>query len=252
MNQTLRMKVVVAGLLLLAGILSFALIGSVLTSPKAYKKTITALDEKEDTVLKLTAAAAGTSALITLIPDDIGTPIAEQVAEVGGYALLVICAIYAEKMLLTITGFATFKILIPIACLIGIICVFRPNDIWKRLGLKLALFGLAICIVIPASIKVSELIESTYEESIETTIESAEVAPEELGTVTEITQEVKNVINKFIKAVAVLIITSCVIPILVFLAFIWIANLILGANIRLGGFGGKRRKPQEPEVEWLE
>lgn len=63
----------------------------------------------------MTDATTATSALITLIPGDVGTPIAEKVADLSGYLLIVLCAIFLEKYLVTITGYAAFKIFIPVA-----------------------------------------------------------------------------------------------------------------------------------------
>lgn len=54
--------------------------------------------------------ATATSALITLIPGDVGTPIAEKVADLSGYLLIVLCAVYLEKYLVTLTGYAAFKL----------------------------------------------------------------------------------------------------------------------------------------------
>lgn len=49
-------------------------------SPDFHKATIDSLEEKEKAVIALAASSAATSTLISLIPDDIGTPIANQIA----------------------------------------------------------------------------------------------------------------------------------------------------------------------------
>ena len=38
--------------------------------------------------------------------------------DLSGYFVVVLCAIFLEKYLVTITGFAAFKVLIPIACVL--------------------------------------------------------------------------------------------------------------------------------------
>lgn len=63
------------------------------------------------------------------------------------------------KYLLTITGYAAFKILIPIALLFVIIRIYWPKDILVKLALKLGLFGLFLFATVPASVFVSDLIE---------------------------------------------------------------------------------------------
>lgn len=72
-------------------------------SPEFHAKTIESLDEKRNTVMELTAASTAASAAITLIPGDTATPIAEKLADLSTYFLVVLCAIYLEKYLVTIT-----------------------------------------------------------------------------------------------------------------------------------------------------
>ena len=68
-------------ILLLVAILSITVIGKYASAPENHQKTIASLDEKKQTVMELTAASTVTSALITLLPGDTATPIAEKMAE---------------------------------------------------------------------------------------------------------------------------------------------------------------------------
>lgn len=65
---------------------------------------IQSLDDKKTTALELTAAATAASAAITLIPGDIGTPIADKLADLSSYFLIVVCAIYLENIWLPLRG----------------------------------------------------------------------------------------------------------------------------------------------------
>ena len=49
--------------------------------------------------------------------------------------------------------------------------------------------------------------------------------------VEEITNMVKEEINGFLEATAVMLVTSCVIPILVLVFFVWIVRVILGVDL---------------------
>ena len=221
-------------------------------SPEFHAKTIESLDEKRNTVMELTAASTAASAAITLIPGDTATPIAEKLADLSTYFLVVLCAIYLEKYLVTITGYAAFSILIPAACVLYMVSV-------KWLANKLIVFGIAIVLIVPASVQLSNLIERTYESSINETIESARQATEEIegsagdsdeseddesgvlsGFFSKITdgvsgvvEKVENILNDFVEALAVMIVTSCVIPIVVIIFFIWLVKNILGMNISI-------------------
>ena len=223
------------------------------TSVDYHESTIQSLDEKKETVMELAAASTAASAAITLIPGDAATPIAEEIAELSTYFLIVICAIYLEKYLLTITGFAAFVIFIPAACVLFAANVFAKKASYESLAKKLAIFGLAIVLLIPASVRVSSMIETTYEASINETIETAKETTEAIGEnldeedesvwagilsklengVSTVTTGAEKVLNNFIEALAVMIITSCVIPIVVLVFFVWLVKMILGIDVSL-------------------
>ena len=310
-----KQKCITAVILLLVAILSITVIGKYASAPENHQKTIASLDEKKQTVMELTAASTVTSALITLLPGDTATPIAEKMADVSGYLLVVLCAIYLEKYLVTITGYVAFTYLIPIACGLWIFNLIFANATVRKLAAKLAVFGLAISLVVPASVKISDLIGDTYQAQIEATIEDARNTQNILensgvadddddtnatetpgigttevpGTVTgnvqekesnnsgsvsnifdwakdaisgakdsvtnvvenvtvsteELVQKVENSLNHFIEAVAVMIITSCVIPMLVLLLFFWMVKIVL--DVDLSGAKIKGMLPERRE-----
>ena len=305
-----KQKCITAVILLLVAILSITVIGKYASAPENHQKTIASLDEKKQTVMELTAASMVTSALITLLPGDTATPIAEKMADVSGYLLAVLCAIYLEKYLVTITGYVAFTYLIPIACGLWIFNLIFANTTVRKLAAKLAVFGLAISFVVPASVKISDLIGDTYQAQIEATIEDAKntqsilensgvvdddtnatetTGTDAAGTVTgnvqekennnsdsvsnifdwakdaisgakdsvanvvenvtvsteDLVQKVENSLNHFIEAVAVMIITSCVIPMLVLLLFFWMVKIVL--DVDLSGVKIKGMLPERKE-----
>lgn len=306
----IKQKCITAAVLLLVAILSITVVGKYVSAPENHQKTIASLDEKKQTVMELTAASTVTSALITLLPGDTATPIAEKMADVSGYLLVVLCAIYLEKYLVTITGYVAFTYLIPIACGLWILNLAFENATVRKLAAKLAVFGLAISLVVPASVKISDLIGDTYQAQIEATIEDAKNtqsilensgvvddtnATETTGTTEasetvtgnvqekennnsgsvsnifdwakdaisgakdsvanvvenvtisteELVHKVENSLNHFIEAVAVMIITSCVIPMLVLLLFFWMVKIVL--DVDLSGVKIKGMLPERKE-----
>ena len=246
-------NILIAVVLLVVALLSFTVITKYATSAEVHNSSLQLLDDKKMTAMELTAGVAATSTAISALPGDAATPIAEQVADLTGPLLLVICAIYLEKFLLTTIGFISFKILIPLACLLGIGYLFLSKESIRIVASKMAVFALVIAIAIPASVSVTKLIETTFEESIQNTYEEANVVTEEaeksneqeeskgfmnflkgLGDeVTELADSARNALSVFIDAIAVLLITTCVIPILVILFFLWMIKLIFGLNIDL-------------------
>ncbi len=253
-------KIVKAVIPVIIAVISIFVLSKYAASAEFHAKTIESLDDKKTTVMQLTAASTAASAAITLIPGDTATPIAEKIADLSSYFLLVLCAIYLEKYLLTTTGYVTFVILVPAACILYSVNMFLENNAWKRLAQKLFIFGIAIFLVVPASVKVSGLIERTYRSSMEETIESARQTAEEIengteveeeeedkgmlsGTISKIKNDLSNattgavskledVLNNFLEALAVMLVTACVFPIVVLLFFVWLVKTVLGTNVK--------------------
>ncbi len=253
-------KNLVAALLLTALALVSALwLAKVFSSPEFHAGSIAALDEKKVTVMELTAATALTSVAVSAVPGDATTPIADQIAELSSYLLVVTGVIMLEKFLLAATGQLAFAVLIPIACALGIVRLFWPRRALGRLALRVGAFALAVFLLIPASIRVSELFEETFH--LQQTVQSAAAGAEKLeeeteadtqqnGTigdwlaglgdqitagVTGAVEKAEAVLSDFIDAVAVLLIANCVIPVLVLFLFMWLIKLLFGAPLDGGG-----------------
>ena len=145
--------------------------------------------------------------------------------------------------MLTLSGFAVFKILIPVICILFAANVFWKNETCKRLMKKLGVLSLSLILIVPVSVKISDFIQSTYEDSINETISSAKDMSDELeneedkslwdkikdGT-TGAVKKVEESLNQFVEALAVLIVTSCIIPILVLVFFVWLMKMLLGMD----------------------
>lgn len=259
-------KLIWAGAALLAALLSVLVLSRYAASARFHAGTLAALEEKQTTVLELTAASTAASAAITLIPGDTATPIAEKLADLSTGFLVVLCAIYLEKYLLTITGFAAFNVLIPAACLLFAASLFVQWDVLRVLARKLLVFGIAIVLVIPAGVKVSDLIDDTYQERIQATIQAGKEAaaavedsqeePEAdkgfweglmdkvtggiTGAAAKITQKVGDMVNDFMEALAIMLVTACLIPILVLLFFVWLIKITFSIEIPAGRRDGSR------------
>ena len=258
MKSITKQKAVLAAAMILAAVLSFAVLAGALSAPSLHAGTINALEEKRDTVMGLAAASAAASAGITLIPGDVATPIADKLADLSSAFLVVLCAIYLEKYLVTMTFYVAYRYLVPAVCLLLVVNLFWQRDWLQRLMVKLVAFTVVICAVVPASMGLSGMIERTYSDSIEQTIASTEQAVESMENAAgdeeesgglgglldqvvsgvtqaaeQVTEQVKTLLSRFLEALAVMIVTSCVIPAVVLLSFVWLANTILGMNVTL-------------------
>lgn len=251
----------IAGVIFLALtiILSCTVVGNKLTDPATYTHTIEVLDHNRTTILGLTAASAAASAAISAIPDDMCSPLADELSELTSWFMVILAVIYLEKYLLTILAAAACYLLIPVGCSALLVHCFFPNGVLQSLGTKLLLFGAAVLLVIPTSIWVSDQINAIYSESIEITVQSASAVSENLiGEVTEdgtenttvideakalvgdltssvasVVEQFKNMLNRFIEATAVMIVTTCLIPLLVIVFFVWIVKTLFNVQIIL-------------------
>ena len=254
MEKNLRTAVCVA-LLVLAMVVSALPVANKAMSPETHEKTIASIDEKTVTVLKLTAATSLASAGISVLPGDTATPIAEKLADFTEYFLLTLVVLYAEKYLMTIMGAAAFRILIPIALALVVAGMFWKPQLTRRLALKLGVVALALYLVIPLSIKVSDVIYNTYEDSINNTLTAAQEFTDETNVIAEagedkgliasaldrlsetadtLANKAANILNRFVEALAVMIVTSCIIPILVLVFFLWVIKQITGLDVSPG------------------
>lgn len=228
---------------------SFCMVAQKTSTPKFHEQSIQYLDEKRNTVMTLAASSAAISTAITILPGDTGTPIANGLADLSSKFLLVLGAIYLEKYALTLTCMVTFKYIIPLLCLTWLANNVIKWDWLRIVCIKIGIMALAMCLIVPCSVKLSKTIEATYETSIQETIDHAnniqkkikkdkenknfiEKAAEAFSsTAQKYTKMFNQSLNNFMEATAIMIVTSCVIPILVILFFLWFIQTIGGMTI---------------------
>lgn len=243
---------IICAILLIAAIVSFFWIAGIASSEDSFTGTYNSLEEKRSNVTELMGVTAASSTAISILPGDAGTPIAEQLADLSGYFMFILAAIYLEKWMVTITGMLAFKIIIPASCLLLMAALLFTNDTLKVAGVKLICFALIMFAVVPASTIVTEKIDASYQASIQQTIEDTRNDAKEIqqtvnedkdanalekllskvkGGVSGQLEKFENTLNRITESIAVLIVTSCAIPIAVMVFFIWLVKLLTGINI---------------------
>lgn len=295
------MKKLIWGIVLsLAFVLSLFVIAPKASKPETYKGTIQMLNEKQANVLEMTSAASAASLALAAVPGDATTPIADKVIDMAGYFIIILTVIILEKYLLTIAGYTAFTWLVPIACALFLAYILTEYKVLRYLAVKVLVVGLSIVLIIPASARLTNLIEKTNEVSINNTMESVkeiqkeaeEAAKEEdpepeqenlekgsgnpldvirdmrsgirdlkkkttealeeaSSTVTRLSEEAieqaRETVNDFVEVVVVMLVTSCGIPMLTLLLFVWIIKTILG--IDLDKIGEKTTRYEKVAVE---
>ena len=254
-------SILISIMIVIAGLGSLFVVAPKVSSLEHHQERIEVLDQKATNVLALTTAVTATSVAITMLPQDVATPIANELADLSVYFVIINCAILLEKYLLTILGTVSFTYIIPFACLILLFARIRKNHSIENLGYKLMILALAIYLVVPISIWVSNQIDATFYASIQETIDTATGTANAIqnsgitetdanvltqiwngiqsgitNTITGISDavaKVKQSLGNFIEAIAVMIVTSCVIPILVLVCFMKIINVVFHTNFTL-------------------
>ncbi len=196
-----------------------------------YHFTIDSINDKIASVMDLVAASTATSAIISLIPDDTGTPIAEQLAELSKYFIVVLGTLYFEKFMLPLFGFIS-----PLFIIFGIILLINKNERIKKASYFLIIISIVFMIMIPASNFVSDRIDLIFKDSIDEPINSALAIEETMNNtetegknvweiITTVAKKVvknvsgaiewaKTALNHFVEVVGIILITDCVIPVL--------------------------------------
>ena len=262
-------------LLILFAVLSYTLIHDAYLDWSFTDFAIAYLDNKADTMLGLTGASTSASVAITMIPGDIGTPIASQLANISSYSILILAAIHLEKYLITLAAELGFRFLIPISLVLASfnLMFFNKNAI-SQLTKKICTVSIALILAVPASVYASTMIEKTYQDdinvSIQETQQNAEAIKEQLdgkdqtiiekfvstldGGSREIINRFEHSLNNFVEAISVMIITACAIPIATFMLLLWLIKSFLQVDFTMPSFIGipkfprMERKPKETEA----
>lgn len=141
MTTERKKDIIIAVVLVIMAIISFFALAKVFSDPETFKGTISILDDKKNTVAKLSAISIGAASAIDLIPGDAGSSISKALVDLSGYFVLLFAAIYLEKILISIGGYVAFKVLIPIGLFLISGFVLLRKDYLRAFGVKLITIG---------------------------------------------------------------------------------------------------------------
>ena len=239
---SMRKKIIITIACICGGALSIALSYAWFSSANfaINKYAINYLDDKQKTVLALTAAIAVASTAIAAVPGDATTPIAQSIANITDKLIIVSGAIFFEKYLVTLLGMLIFRFLIPLLCMAYILSTWKDSFSYQKSILKWMLVGICMYAIIPTSVWISNGIEENHE----TTIQEAVDHKNDKNNIDEdtdknlwdtITDTISNtasnaieycetVLKNFTEATAIMLVTSCLIPVCVMFLFLYICK----------------------------
>ena len=159
---------------------------------------------------------------------------------------MILCIINAEKYFITTIGFISSTIVIPLACLLMIICILWKNELRQKcadLSIRLFIFGICIALIIPLGCACGRSVDAIDKASLDEAILTAEQATEYMAKaqlsydekdekkieadMAEITKQngiakwATDAFHQFSSMASRMLATSIIIPILMLIAFIW-------------------------------
>ena len=234
-------KIMIIALLILAAVVSATVVAPMAADPANHRHSIEQTDDKIASVMALSGGAAATAATLSLLPGDICTPLSEQLAEMAKYFLLILSALYLEKFLISLSGYISFMALIPLALVILIIAIAARKKNLYSTAAKVAIMAVIIFGIVPASVRLSDMVYQTQAAKVNETIEeynNLEIGGDaDGGFINEITSltsntldEITDFIDNLMESLAVMIVTACLIPLLVFVFLVWLLKVIFASN----------------------
>lgn len=248
-HRITRPEIISIIVLLLLIVLSVTFINDHLSSPEFHSKTISVLNEQKTDALTLSVAVTGASTALSMLPTDTASPIAEELADLSLPLFLIVAVIYLEIFLLTTFGWITSTFLLPAVCLLAIAFILYRKEyllVWIK---KILVLSLALIMLIPVSASITAHIEDTFSETVNqrmhaaSHIANAAESEEEDGNavlsffsdladnVASMVDAARNMLSTLVDAVAILTITSCIVPILTCLLFLQALRFALNAEI---------------------
>lgn len=260
-----------AAALVILGVLSFFVLAPVASDPGTLSGVRASLDSQQATVTGLAGTSTAIAAGLSVVPGDALTPVADKLIEVSGWFVVIMVAIFVQKILVTVAGSVAFMVIVPLACGLAIASIYARKPAFRFLALKLAAFAIVLSLAVPASIWASTALTDTHAAAAAAANAAEEAADEPsaapgdeprdaasgedgfLGSIqTWIADAVDNVGNfvetaatsidevkedavraseYYTEQFALLLVTTCIMPILVLLLLWWVVRMLFSLDI---------------------
>ena len=223
---------------------------------KFVQETLENLEESKTTVMEFSGATIAVSLAITALPDDFGSPLANTLADMNKYFIFIFAVLYVEKLIVVEGMMLSFVYIIPIACCLYILSVLSGKAVFKIFASKLMILGLAVVLVIPLSTHFTEKVCKDYLVYVDETIAEANGGAEKVNEVMasgdegttvfeKLTEAFKtavqgisdlltyfeNVLKKCVNSIAIMIVTTFVLPMIVLLLFRWLLKELFSLSL---------------------
>ena len=237
-------------------VLSFSVLTRIIPESKFVQETIQHLEESQNTIMKFSGTTIATSLSLSALPNDFASPLASTVSDLNTYFIFIFAVLYVEK-LVVIEGIKIALVwMIPAACILYIAAILTSKEMFKNFAKKLLILGISIIMVIPISTHFTETVCADYLTYVDETIEEADAGANKINElmaeenedatffdkltdafktairdVNDLLAYFKNVVKKCVNSVAVMIVTTFVLPMLTMLLFRWLLTELFALHL---------------------
>ena len=237
-------------------VLSFSVLTHIIPESKFVQETIQHLEESQNTIMKFSGTTIATSLSLSALPNDFASPLASTVSDLNTYFIFIFAVLFVEK-LVVIEGIKIALVwMIPTACILYIVAILTSKEMFKNFAKKLLILGISIIMVIPISTHFTETVCADYLTYVDETIEEADAGANKINElmaeenedatffdkltdafktairdVNDLLAYFKNVVKKCVNSVAVMIVTTFVLPMLTMLLFRWLLTELFALHL---------------------
>ena len=237
-------------------VLSIFVLARKVPETKMVESTIESIEESNKTIMEFSGATIATSLAVSAFPDDFASPLAGTLADMNTYFIFIFAVLFVEKLVVIEGIKLAFIYIIPAACALYVAYVIVGKDIFKNFAAKFLILGLAIVFVIPVSTHFTEKVCEDYLAYVDETIEEANAGADKVNEVMASGEEeqtifdklseafktaiqgmndllnyFENVLKKCVNSIAIMIVTTFVLPLLVLFLFRWLLNELFSWNL---------------------
>lgn len=251
-----REKVVKILALILMAVVSFCILANKVPECKWVDETKASLEESRTTIMEFSGATIATSLAMSALPDDFASPLANTLTDMNKYFVFIFAVLFVEELIVVEGIKIAFSYMIPIACLLYGLSIIFNKELFKRFAVKIAVLGVAVVAVVPLSTHFTEAVCDDYLAYVDETIAEADAGAAKVNDammtsseestifdklsaafenaikdVTMLIEYFNNVIKKCVNSVAIMLVTTFVLPMLVLFFFRWLLNELFSLNL---------------------
>jgi len=245
MNHTKKLVKILFAIFIM--VFSFTVLTYKIPESEFVQKTIEHLNESQNTLMTFSGTTIATSMAISALPDDFASPLASTVSDLNTYFIFMFAVLFVEKLIVIEGIKISLAYIIPAACILYVISLLTSKEVFKNFAIKLLILGISLIIVIPFSTHFTETVCEDYMVYVDETIAEAnagaskinEVMTEDneddtffeklsnafktaIQDVSDLLTYFKNVVKKCVNSVAIMIVTTFVLPLLILMLFRWL------------------------------